>query len=140
MPLTGYDIFATLLLTGETRTSYTQPLKIIHPFDPFNLSSGYGAVEIGASVSRVGYDPSVFEPFNIGTAKAPVDVRLANPTGNSSGATELTLGLNWYWNRYFKMQFNYEHDFFDQPVQLGPLPQNLVKFNDALLARVALVY
>ena len=52
----------------------------------------------------------------------------------------MTLGVNWFWNRYFKLQFNYEYDWFDQPVQLGPLPQNLLKRNDALLARVALVY
>jgi phosphate-selective porin OprO/OprP len=140
VPLTGYDIFFTYILTGETRNSYTQPLKIIRPFEPWHLCQGYGAIEVGARLSRVGYDPVIFEPFNIGTAKAPVLVRFANPTGNSSGATELTVGINWFWNRYFKIQLNYEHDFFDQPVQLGPLPKNLLKYDDALLARFALVY
>jgi len=65
---------------------------------------------------------------------------MANPIGNSDGATELTLGVNWYWNRFFKIQFNYEHSWFDEPVQLGPAAKNLIKFDDALLTRFALVF
>jgi len=65
---------------------------------------------------------------------------MANPIGNSDGATELTLGVNWYWNRFFKIQFNYEHSWFDQSVQLGPAAKNLIKFDDALLTRFALVF
>jgi len=78
--------------------------------------------------------------INVGTAKKRLREQLANPVGNTDGATEMTLGTNWYWNRYFKIQFDYEHDFFDQPVQLGPAPKNLIKYDDALLARFALVF
>jgi phosphate-selective porin OprO/OprP len=140
VPLTGYDLLGSVLLTGETRTSYTQPLNILHPFDPLQ-GTGYGAVELAARVSRAAYDPIIFEPFVVGgTAKKPLTQSFANPIGNTSGATEMTLGINWYWNRYVKFQFNYEYDWFDQPVSLGSGPNNVVRQNSALLGRVALVY
>jgi hypothetical protein len=44
--------------------------------------------------------------INVGTAKKRLRAQLANPVGNTDGATEVTLGANWYWNRYFKIQFD----------------------------------
>ena len=31
------------------------------------------------------------------------------PTPNPGEQTNLTLGVNWYWNAYAKLQFNYIH-------------------------------
>ena len=56
----------------------------------------------------------------------------------SQGATELTVGFNWYLNKYVRLQFNYEHDWFDQPVQLGPGASGRVKDQDTLLTRLQL--
>ena len=47
---------------------------------------------------------------------APGLARLADPTKYSSGATEMTLGLNWYLNRWVRAQLNWEHVWFDDPV------------------------
>jgi phosphate-selective porin OprO/OprP len=141
IPTTGFDIFGTYILTGEPKIAYSQAINPFHPVDPYNFfRGGWGAWEIGARVSRLEYGDQIFETFNAGSARRPVLVQMASPFGNSDGATEMTLGINWYWNRFFKIQFNWEHDWFDQPVQLGPAKSNLIKFDDALLTRFALVF
>ena len=66
--------------------------------------------------------------------------QLANPAGSSDAATEATLGFNWYLNRWVRMQFNYEHSWFAQPVQLGTGPAGLFKFDNALLTRLQLIF
>jgi len=35
----------------------------------------------------------------------------------------MTLGYNWYFNKWVRMQFNWEHAWFDDPVQLGSSPR-----------------
>lgn len=40
-----------------------------------------------------------------------------------------------YLNRFVKVQFNYEHAWFDNPVKLGSSTANLVRSDDAVLAR-----
>jgi Domain of Unknown Function (DUF1080) len=51
---------------------------------------------------------------------APGLGRLADPTKFSNSASELTVGFNWYLNSLVRMQFNWEHAWFGQPVLLGP--------------------
>lgn len=141
VPTTGFDILGTYILTGETRNGYSSPTIPLHPVDLADFfHGGYGAWEIGARVSRLDYGDEIFEGFNVGTAARPQRVQMANPAGNSQGATELTLGVNWYWNRQIKFQFNYEHSWFDQPVQLGPSRINLLNGDDAILTRFALLW
>lgn len=141
VPTTGFDVFGTYLLTGEPKLSYSSAINPFHPVDPYNFfRSGYGAWEIGARVSRLQYGSEIFQVFNAGTIQKPQLLQMANPVGNTDGATEMTLGVNWYWNRFFKIQFNYEFDWFDQAVQLGPNKFNLIKSDDALLVRFALVF
>jgi len=41
-----------------------------------------------------------------------------DPTKYSSGALETTVGFNWYWNKWVRAQFNWEHARFDDPVNL----------------------
>ncbi len=141
IPTTGFDVLATVILTGETRSGYSQPIVPLHPVDLTSFfHGGYGAWEIGARVSRLDYGDEIFEVFNVGTPARPLRVQMANPAGNSQGATELTLGINWYWNRQVKIQFNYEKSWFDQPVQLGPARSNLLTGDDAILTRFALLW
>jgi len=143
IPTTGFDAFGTYVLTGEPKVNYSSAINPFHPVDPYNFfRGGWGAWEIGARVSRLEYGDQIFEVFNFGgnTQKTRELVQMANPIGNSDGATELTLGVNWYWTRFFKIQFNYEHSWFDEPVQLGPAAKNLIKSDDALLTRFALVF
>jgi hypothetical protein len=69
----------------------------------------------------------------------PGPSRLANPDLFSSGATELTLGFNWYLNKLVRAQFNWEHAWFDDPVRLGA-GGGFVDGQDALLTRFRVIF
>jgi hypothetical protein len=61
--------------------------------------------------------------------------------GNSRAATELTAGFNWYFNRWVRMQLNFEHAWFEDPVLLGSNPKvNLTKDSDALVTRFQIIF
>ena len=77
---------------------------------------------------------SLFKDIQSGTA------RLADPTKVSNGATEMTLGFNWYLNKYVRAQFNWEHSWFDRPVQLGPAKTQFFTTNDALMTRFQVIF
>lgn len=127
----GYYVMATYLLTGETRTTYSQPITPIRPFNPCYPFSCPGAWELVARVSRLKEDGPLFLP---GAAN------LADPTRYSSGATEMTLGYNWYWNNWVRMQFNWEHAWFDDPVRLGFGPGGLTKHSDTVYTRFQIIF
>jgi phosphate-selective porin OprO and OprP len=82
-------------------------------------------------VSRLEVGSAVFAPGPAG---------LADPALSSSGATELTLGFNWYLNEWVRVQLNWEHAWFDDPVRLGPGPQGLFRTHDAALARFQVIF
>ncbi len=134
LPYDGYCILATLFLTGETRRAYTQATEPLRPFEPLRGGwSGIGAWELVGRVSRLELGSQVFTPFTVRSGSSTAVVRLADPTSFSRGCTEMTLGFNWYLNRFVKIQFNYEHDWFDDPVALGSTKK--LRFDDALLTR-----
>src|SRR5262249_35010810 len=105
----GFHVTASLLLTGEERTTYSEPIAPLRPFDPCHPLAYPGAWELLARVSRLKLDNAAFQPG---------PGQLVNPARNSSGATEMTLGFNWYLNKNVRWQFNYEHDWFDDEVQI----------------------
>ena len=131
VPFEGYYIQATCLLTGEQRTTYSQAVDPIHPFDPTCGIQGLGAWELVGRVSRLRVGDIVFAPGN---------ARLADPTTVSDEATEMTLGYNWYLNKWVRTQFNWEHAWFGQPVRLGPGPQGLYRQHDTLSARLQFIF
>jgi phosphate-selective porin OprO and OprP len=110
VPFDGYFVMATYLLTGETRTTYSKTVEPLQPFDPRGDTFGIGAWELTTRVSRLHLSDDVF---------FPVKDALANPVGLSNGATEFTNGFNWYLNGFVRVQFNWEHSWFDRPVKLG---------------------
>ncbi|HUE14562.1 MAG TPA: porin, partial [Planctomycetaceae bacterium] len=61
VPFTGYVFLGTLFLTGETRTTYSQQIFPVHPFDPRCPISCPGAWELVGRVSRLDVG-DVFEP------------------------------------------------------------------------------
>ena len=111
VPFKGYYFLATYLLTGEQRTTYSEAVSPLRPFDPLHPFRSPGAWELAARTSRLQVGDQIFAPGNL---------RLVNPLGNSSAATELTVGFNWYFNSSVRMQFNWEHAWFDSPLTLGP--------------------
>jgi phosphate-selective porin OprO/OprP len=127
----GYYILASILLTGETRTGYSQAISPVEPFDARHPLLHPGAWELVARVSRAHFDNNVFFPGPF---------QLADPTKNASAATEMTLGFNWYFNRLVRMQFNWEHSWFDTPVQLGPSVSNKLDHQDAVGLRFQVIF
>jgi phosphate-selective porin OprO/OprP len=132
VPFDGFYVQGTYLLTGEERTGYSQQIAPLRPFDPAANGTGLGAIELVGRVSRLVAGDRVF-------AGGPN--RLADPAAVSNGATEMTLGVNWYLNRWARVQFNWEHVWFDRPVRLGgPGAGGLLPGQDTLLTRVQFVF
>jgi phosphate-selective porin OprO/OprP len=127
----GYYALATLLLTGERRTGYSQAIDPLRPFNARYPFSRPGAWELVARVSGLRLGSDVFTPGAF---------QLANPATNAPGATEMTLGFNWYLNRLVRMQFNWEHSWFDSAVQLGPTPANRLHQQDAIGTRFQVIF
>lgn len=128
LPFDGYQVLVTYLLTGETRSTYSQAITPLREFDPRSPLSARGAWEIVARASRLHVGQEAFLP---GRA-------LANPTLSSAGATETTLGFNWYLSRWVRWQFNWEHAWFDSKVPLAP--GRFFRDQDTLLIRFQVIF
>ncbi len=93
--LSGWYAQASYVLTGEVRPFIPKQgvfgrVKPKHDLGP----CGCGAWEIAGRCSHL--------DFNDGTIQG-------------GRLTDLTLGLNWYFNSFMKLQFNYIHPFLDHP-------------------------
>ena len=123
----GYYIMASWLLTGEQRTDYTQQIDPVRPFSIDAPIASPGAWELIARLSKLDVDPEVFA------------AKLATPGVSSLGATEITCGFNWYLTRWIRTQFNWEHAWFSNPVQIGNEHFPLTT-EDALYTRFQLIF
>jgi phosphate-selective porin OprO/OprP len=137
VPFDGFYFMATYILTGEERTTYSAPVVPERPYEPLHPFAGPGAWELVGRVSRLVMGDDVFRVFPTGPRTT---IQLADPTRFSPGATEMTLGFNWYLNAWVRMQFNWEHAWFDDPVRLGPGPQGLLNHQDSLLTRFQVIF
>jgi phosphate-selective porin OprO/OprP len=137
VPITGFYLLGTYLVTGEERTTYSMAIKPCRPFDPCHPCEGPGAWELVAGLSRVNLGEEVFEALPVSETKV---IRLADPKKWTRGVTETTFGFNWYLTGWVRMQFNWEHDWFDTPVRLGPGPPGLLRHQDALLTRLQVIF
>lgn len=103
----GWYVSGTYAITGEPKSKgLDEPL---HPF----LRGGAGAIEIAARVEQLefGSDGGVGPP-----STSP---RSDNIQGNSDRA--FTFGVNWYLNRWIKVQGNIIREEIADPAR-GPLP------------------
>ena len=130
VPFDGYYIMITYLLTGETRTEYSAPVVPLQPFDPRCGRWGSGAWELVGRVSHL----QLSDVFLPGTSE------LADPTKVTNGATEMTLGFNWYLNAWVRLQANWEHDWFNTPVQLGPTKASRTEHDDVFATRLQFIF
>jgi phosphate-selective porin OprO/OprP len=133
VPFDGYYVLATYLLTGEERHEYTQQIDPIRPFGIATPFASPGAWEAVFRVSRLEVGSEIFTDH------------LADPTKYSSGALESTLGFNWYWNKWVRAQFNWEHARFDDPVKfpaaLNPAPNPVpTSHQDTLYCRFQFIF
>jgi phosphate-selective porin OprO/OprP len=99
----GGFLQATYVLTGEKSTY--RGLVPNKPFDP--KKNQWGAFEVGVRYSHVDFDDANYR------------LGFASRTDSVSDANAWTVGLNWYLNRTFKLQLNYERTDFDHAIQLG---------------------
>jgi phosphate-selective porin OprO/OprP len=142
VPFEGGYVLGTLLLTGETRTTYSQPITPLHDFDPCSPWSCRGAWELVARYSRLDVSNIIFAPGirNLATLTSAT-VLTGNPGGQSThAASEITLGFNWYLNKWVRMQFNYERSWYDTPIRLGVGRGGLLTHDDAVLSRFQLIF
>jgi phosphate-selective porin len=130
VPVYGYYVLATYLLTGEERTGYSQQIDPIHPFDPAPLASS-GAWELLFRVDKLEVGPQAFA------------AGLASNTGtlnrSSPAATETTLGVNWYLSKWARAQINWEHAEFASPIQIGNMGHALSS-EDAIYTRFQVIF
>ena len=96
--LGGWYISSTWVVTGENKAGGVEPRRPL-------LDGGFGAVELGARYERLRFgadDPA--EP-------PEANPRAANLVETGNGAW--TLGVNWYLNRWSKVQLNAIRESFD---------------------------
>jgi phosphate-selective porin OprO/OprP len=118
----GWYVSGTWLLTGGKYDVRDEPKRL------FLFDRGIGAVELAGR----------FDTIRFGSAEHPGNPsrtpRAANILGNSDRAW--TFGLNWYWNRFFKVQFNAVREKLED-IQRTPVPAETIFW--MRLVRVQLV-
>jgi phosphate-selective porin OprO/OprP len=91
----AYQGQATFVLFGAN-ASY----DYVHVDTPVDPAAGhFGALELAARVGHLDIDQDAFPNF-------------ASKTGSVHGATEVTLGANWYWSDNAKFVINWDHTEF----------------------------
>lgn len=102
----GWYVSGTFIVTGEKKTRLPRPKKPL-------LQGGFGAVEVGARIESL--------EFKSGSSSEPgsTSPRADTILGNRDQA--ITFGVNWYVNRFIKVQANFIREKLDDPSQ-GPLP------------------
>ena len=102
----GWYVSGTYALTGEKKSRVQRPKKPL-------FQGGFGAVEIGARIESLRFKSGASGETPSTSPRADVIV------GNRNQVT--TVGVNWYVNRFFKIQANFIREKLDDPSQ-GPLP------------------
>jgi phosphate-selective porin OprO/OprP len=93
----AWQVASSVAVTPGDRPSY-RSLKPKRPFDP--AAGTWGAVELVLRYAELRIDPDTF-------AKG-----FASPATSIERARAVTLGGNWYWNEYLKLQLDYEGTVF----------------------------
>jgi phosphate-selective porin OprO and OprP len=126
LPVSGYFVQASYLLTGETRERIT----LVAPLRPFDLRRGKlgpGAIELQARYSELEVGKQVFT------------AGLADPNLWTRRADFLDAGVNWYLNAYVKFMFDWQHAMFAEPVYFRPGP-GLQKTSDLFWLRAQVYF
>lgn len=124
VPLTarGWHVQFGYFLTGEEveRRTFVEPLR---PFDLRCGKRGPGAIELQARLDRFEVGDNVFR------------VGLANPSLWTNGVTTIDSGLNWYLNKYVKIDFDWQHCLYGSPVIFRPGSGGLTSTSDLFWTR-----
>jgi phosphate-selective porin OprO/OprP len=127
----GFYVMGTVLVTGEKRTSLSQAIDPIVPFDPVNGLFGTGAIELVGRVSYLSLSADTPQDFD----------NLYDPVRSAPHAREITTGFNWYLNKYVRFQFNWEYARFANPVKLGDKsPKGNLDHQNSFLGRFQVIF
>ncbi len=109
VPVSGYYVTAAYFLTGEHIESRTM-IRPRRPLIPTSKGQtrGPGAWEAVARVSELRLGGNVFT------------AGFADPNLWSNSATTTEVGVNWYWNEFFKIYMFWLHGEFGDPVVFRP--------------------
>jgi phosphate-selective porin OprO/OprP len=135
VPIDGYYVMATYLLTGEQRTEYSQQIAPLHAFNPCAPLASPGAWEFVFRADRLEVGSQAFA----GGAAVQLASTSSATNQSSSAAFETTTGLNWYLNKWARMQFNWEHADFANPIKTGNMTKALSE-EDALYTRFQVIF
>ncbi len=99
----GWQVAATYVLTGEDNS-----FKGITPKRAFDLDKGtWGAWELAARYSELNIDDKAFG------GKSGTGPIFASAASTQKSAESWAFGVNWYLNKFFKVQTTYEQTKFD---------------------------
>jgi phosphate-selective porin OprO and OprP len=105
---TGWYVSGTWAVTGEKKADgLNQPRRPL-------FQGGYGAVELACRVERLSFGSAGKGALPSASVRADVIV------GNTDRA--VTFGINWYLNRWVKLQFNAIRESLKDPSQLARPP------------------
>jgi phosphate-selective porin OprO/OprP len=107
----GWYLSGTFAITGERKSHGLSTPR--NPFRPLVNGGGIGAVEVAARLETLAFGSTATRD-DVSTSPRAETVR-----GNADHA--LTLGANWYLNRWVKIQANLIRERIHEP-SLGPLP------------------
>jgi phosphate-selective porin OprO/OprP len=107
LPTYAYHLQFGYFLTGEqaTRRTFVEPRT---PFAPFSGKRGFGAWEV----------QSRFDHFQVGNEVFAQE--LANGDDWTNNVNTIDVGFNWYWNKYIKVIFDWQHSSYASPVLYAP--------------------
>ena len=107
----GWYVSGTFAVTGERKSDGLDTPR--HPFHPFLKWGGFGAVEVTTRFETLSFGSAG------GSGNLSTSTRADNVLGNSDHA--LTWGVNWYLNRWMKIQANLIRERIHEP-SMGPVP------------------
>lgn len=107
LPTSGYHVQVGYFLTGEEveRRTFVEPLR---PFDPSRGLHGPGAIELAFRYDHFQVGQEVFSQG------------LANPADWTNQVDTTDIGVNWYLNKYVKIDFDWQHSSYGRPVTYAP--------------------
>jgi phosphate-selective porin OprO and OprP len=121
----GWYVSGTWALTGEKKAD-----NLNAPSHPL-FQGGVGAIEVAGRIEQLTFDSTAPSDGVEPSTSPRADVIL----GNSDRV--LTLGVNWYLNRWIKVQFNVIRETIADPAQ-GPLPEQPTFWSRVLAAQFTL--
>ncbi len=102
---TAWQLTGSWVLTGEDASYKSVKPKI--NFDPLN--GGWGALELVARYGELDIDDDAFA----GVTASGLGNAFADPRTSISQAHSFGVGLNWYFNKSFKLQLSYDQSSFE---------------------------